>query len=84
MPIDNATWQARVGIFNSPKSLFKTETKNIGIAALFTPSYFIVYSLYLFLTFILITQVKSIPPSFHLGFLKIADLTLLLLFFIQN
>ena len=54
-----------------------------------------VYSLYLFLAFILITQVKNlyqvysrliknIPASFHLRFLKIADITVFLLFFIQN
>ena len=54
-----------------------------------------VYSLYLFLTFILITQVnnlyqvsshliKNIPTSFRLHFLKIADITVFLLFFIQN
>ena len=54
-----------------------------------------VYSLYLLLAFILITQVKNlyqvysrliknIPASFHLRFLKIADITVFLLFFIQN
>ena len=54
-----------------------------------------VYSLYLFLTFILIKQVnnlyqvssrliKIIPASFCLGFLKIAVITVFLLFFIQN
>ena len=54
-----------------------------------------VYSLYLFLTFILIKQVnnlyqvssrliKIIPTSFCLHFLKIADITVFLLFFIQN
>ena len=54
-----------------------------------------VYSLYLFLTFILIRQVinlyqvssclmKNIPASFRLHFLKIADITVFLLFFIQN
>ena len=54
-----------------------------------------VYSLYLFLAFILITQVKNlyqvysrliknIPASFRLRFLKIADITVFLLFFIQN
>ena len=55
-----------------------------------------VYSLYLFLTFILIKQVnnlyqvssrliKIIPASFRLRFLKIADITVFfLLFFIQN
>ena len=58
--------------------------------------YCTVYSLYLFLTFILIKQVnnlyqvfsrliKIIPSSFHLRFLKIADITVFfLLFFIQN
>ena len=55
----------------------------------------IVYSLYLFLTFILLTQVnnlyqvsgrliKNIPASFRLRFLKIEDITYFLLFFIQN
>ena len=54
-----------------------------------------VYSLYLFLAFILVTQVKNlyqvysrliknIPASFCLRFLKIADITLFLLFFIQK
>ena len=54
-----------------------------------------VYSLYLFLVFILITQVKNlyqvyshliknIPASFRLRFLKIAGITEFLLFFIQN
>ena len=54
-----------------------------------------VYSLYLFLTFILIMQVnnlnqvfscliKNIPASFCLHFLKIADITVFSLFFIQN
>ena len=54
-----------------------------------------VYSLYLFLTFILLTQVnnlyqvsghliKNIPASFRLRFLKIEDITYFLLFFIQN
>ena len=53
------------------------------------------YFSYLFLTFILITQVnnlyqvssrliKNIPGSFRLRFLKIADITVFLLFFIQN
>ena len=54
-----------------------------------------VYSLYLFLAFILIAQVKSlyqvysrliknIPASFRLHFFKIADICVFLLFFIQN
>ena len=54
-----------------------------------------VYFLYLFLDFILVTQdknlyqvygclIKNIPASFHLRFLKIADITVFLLFFIQN
>ena len=54
-----------------------------------------VHSLYLFLTFILIKQInnlyqvssrliKIIPASFHLRFLNIADITVFLLFFIQN
>ena len=54
-----------------------------------------VYPLYLFLTFILIKQVnnlyqvssrliKIIQASFRLRFLKIADITVFLLFFIQN
>ena len=93
IPIDNVTWQARVGIFNSLKSLLKTETKNVGMLH-FLPHHF-VYSLYLFLTFIVTTQVnnlyhdfsctiKKIPASFRLRFLKIVDLTKLLFFFIQN
>ena len=52
-------------------------------------------TLYLFLTLILITQVnnpyqvpvrlmKNIPASFGLRFLEIADITVFLLFFIQN
>ena len=54
-----------------------------------------VYSLYLFLNFILIMQfnhlyqvssclIKVIPTYFHLCFLKIADITVFLLLFIQN
>ena len=54
-----------------------------------------VYCLYLFLTFIVITQVnnlyqvsrrliKIIPASFRQRFLKIADITVFLLFFIQK
>ena len=54
-----------------------------------------IYFLYLFLTLILITQVnnpyqvqvrlmKYIPASFCLLFLEIADITVFLLFFIQN
>ena len=54
-----------------------------------------VYSLYLFFAFFLITQVKNlyqvysrliknIPASFPLRFLRIADITVSLLFFIQN
>ena len=93
IPIDNVTWQARVSIFNSLKSLLKTETKKVGMLH-FLPHHS-VSSLYLFLTFILTTQVnnlyydfsctiKTIPASFRLRFLKIIDLTRLLLFFIQN
>ena len=54
-----------------------------------------VYTLYLFSTFILTAQVnnfyqvsdrliKNIPASFRLRFLRIADITVFLLFFIQN
>ena len=54
-----------------------------------------VYSLYLFLAFILIAQVKSlyqvyscliknISASFRLHFFKIADIRVFLLLFIQN
>ena len=54
-----------------------------------------VYSLHLFLAFLLIRQVKNlyqvysrliknIPAAFHLCFLKIADITVFLLSFIQN
>ena len=70
MPIDNLTWKARV-------------------------AHHTVYSLHLFLAFILIMQVKNlyqvysrliknIPASFLLCFLKIADITVFFLFFIQN
>ena len=93
MPIENLTWQARVGIFKSSKPLFKTKIKNRGTLKFLL--HHIVYSLYLFLTFILITQVnnlyqvsscliKNIPASFRLHFLKIADITMFLLFFIQH
>ena len=93
MLIDNLTWQARVGIFNSSKPLFKTETKNRGILQFLL--HHTVYSLYLFLTFILIKQVnkfyqvsslliKIIPASIRLRFLKIADINVFLLFCIQN
>ena len=52
MPIDNLIWHARVGIFNSSKPLFKTKIKNRGMLQLLL--HHTVYSLYLFLTFILI------------------------------
>ena len=89
MLIDNFTWQARVGIFNSSKPLFKTKIKNRGML-----QFLLHHTVYLFLTFILIKQVnlyqvssrliKIIPASFRLRFLKIADITVFLLFFIQN
>ena len=93
MLIDNLTWLARVGIFISSKPLFKSKNKNRGMRQFLL--YHTVYSLYLFLTFILIMQVnnfyqvsscliKNIPASFRLRFLKIADITVFLLFFIQN
>ena len=93
MPIDNLTWQARVDIFNSSNPLFKTKIKNRGMLQFLL--HHTVYSLYLFLTFILIRQVnnlyqvsscliKNISASFRLHFLKIADITVFLLFFIQN
>ena len=93
MPIDHLTWQARVGVFNSSKPLFKTKMKNRGMLQFLL--HHTVYSLYLFLTFILIKQVnklyqvfsrliKIIPVSFRLHFLKIADTTVFLLFSIQN
>ena len=93
MPIDNLTWQAKVAIFNSPKPLFKTKIRNRGMLQFLL--HHTVYSLYLFLTFILIKYVnnlyqvssrliKIIPASFLLRFLKIADITVFLLFFIQN
>ena len=93
MPIDNLIWQARVGIFNSSKPLFKTKIKNRGMLQFLLHR--TVYSSYLFLTFILIKQVnnlyqvsshliKIISASFCLCFLKIADITVFLLFFIQN
>ena len=52
MPIDDVAWQARVDIFNSSKSIFKTKTKNRVM--LYSFLHHTVYSLYLFLTFILI------------------------------
>ena len=93
MPIDNVTWQTRLGILNSSKSLFKTETKNRGMLHFLL--HHTVYSSYLLLTSILLTQVnnlyhdfccaiKNIPASFRLRFFKIADVTVFLLFFIQN
>ena len=93
MPIDNLTWQARVGIFNSSKPLLKTKIKNRGILQYLL--HHTEYSLYLFLTFILITQINNLyqvsnrlikisPASFRLRFLKVADNTVFLLFFIQN
>ena len=93
MPIDNLIWQARVGIFNSSKPLFKTKIKNRGMLQFLLHR--TVYSSYLLLTFILIKQVnnlyqvsshliKIISASFCLCFLKIADITVFLLFFIQN
>ena len=93
MSIDSLTWQARVGTLNSSKPFFKTKIKNSGMLQFLL--YHTLYSLYLFLTFILITQVndlyqvssrliKIIPASFCLRFLKIADITVFLLFFIQN
>ena len=84
MLIDNLTWQARVGTFNSSKPLFKTKIINRGMLQFLL--HHTVYFLYLFLDFILVTQVKNlyqvygcliknIPASFHLRFLKIADIT---------
>ena len=92
MPIVNLTWQARVGIFNSSKPLFKTK-KKLRYATIFTPSYRILF-IFIFDCH-LITQVnnlyqdssrliKTIPASFRLRFLKIADITVFLLFLIQN
>ena len=93
MPIDNLTWQARVGISNNSKPLLKPKIKNRGMLQFLL--HHTVYSLYLFLTFILIMQfnhlyqvssclIKVIPTSFRLCFLKIADITVFLLLFIQN
>ena len=56
MLIDNVTWQAKVGIFSNLKLLFKTETKSIGMLHFLL--YYTLYSLYLFLTFILTMQVN--------------------------
>ena len=87
---DNLTWQVRVGIFNSSKPFFKTKIKNrIVLQFLLHRT---IDSLYLFLTFILITQVnnlyqvyshliKNIPAYFCLRFLKIADITVFFFFF---
>ena len=93
MLIDNLFWEARVGIFNSSKPLFKIKIKNRGMQQFLL--HHTASSVYLFLTFILITQVtnlylvsshliKNIPESFRLRFLKIADITVFLLFFTQN
>ena len=93
MSIDNLTWQARVGTFSSSKPLFKTKIIN-RVMLKFLPNH-TVYSLYLFLAFILITHVKNlyqvhscfiknIPASFRLRFIKIADINVFLLLFIQN
>ena len=93
MLIDNLTWQARVGIFNSSKPLLKTKIKNRGMLQFLL--HHTAYSLNLFLTFILITQVnnfyqvsshliKIIAASFSLCFLKTADIAVFLWFFIQN
>ena len=93
MPIDNLTWQVRVGIFNSSKPFFKIKVKHRVLLQLLL--HHTINTLYLFLTLILITQVnnpyqvpvrlmKNIPASFGLRFLEIADITVFLLFFIQN
>ena len=93
MPIYNLTQQVKVGIFNSSKPFFKTKVKNRVMLQLLLRH--TIYFLYLFLTLILITQVnnpyqvqvrlmKYIPASFCLLFLEIADITVFLLFFIQN
>ena len=93
MPIDNLTRQARVGTFNSSKPLFKTKVINRGMLQ-FSLQH-TVYSSYLFVAFILISQVKNlsqvyshliknIPASFRLPFVKIADITVFLWFFSQN
>ena len=93
MPIYNLTQQVKVGIFNSSKPFFKTKVKNRVMLQLLL--HHTIYFLYLFLTLILITQVnnpyqvqvrlmKYIPASFCLLFLEIADITVFLLFFIQN
>ena len=77
MPIDNLTWQARVSTFNISKPLFKTKITNRGMLQFLL--HHTVYSLCLFLAFILITQVKNlyqvysrliknIPASFRLRF----------------
>ena len=79
MSIDNLTWQARVGIPNSLKLFFKTKIINRGMLQFLL--HHSVYSLYLFLAFILITQVKNlyqvssrlikiIPAFFRLDFLQ--------------
>ena len=62
MPIDNVTWQARVWIFNSSKPLFKTKIKNRGMLQFLL--HHIEYSLYFFLTFILITRVQQVQQVY--------------------
>ena len=54
MPIDNLIWQARVCIFNSLKQFFKPNVKNRGMQQFLL--HHTVYSLYLFLTFVLIVH----------------------------
>ena len=92
IPTKNVTWQARVDICNSSKSLFKTKKHRYSTPV--TPSYCILFAIF-FLTSILITQInnlyndisrkiKNIPASFCRLFLKIANLTVFLLLLIQN
>ena len=80
-----------MSLFNSSKPLFKIKIKDRGMLQFLL--HHTVYSL--FLTFILIKQVnnlyqvssrliKIIPASFRLRFLKIAGITMFLLFFIQT
>ena len=93
MPKDNLTWHERVGIFKSSKLLFKTKILSRGMLQFLLNH--TVYSLYLFLAFVLIKQfkdlyqvssrlMKNIPASFRLRFLRIVDIVVCLLFFIQK
>ena len=93
MPIDNVTWQARVGIFYGYKFIFVMKPKNKGLLN------FLIHQTFYLLSSVLMThlktqlnnfyvvldcKIKKIPALYRLRFLKIANITMFLLFFIQN